>query len=426
MLWFCPRLKLVLPKEGIIRTRFAQFGAVCLLLLAGGAGAAGFGEIILHSRIGEPLKAEIPILSSPDEPISTACFSLAPVQISDVPVISHARTRLTGSGENLRVLVTGNQAINEPIFMISLRAGCGISLQRDFILMPHAPDHRTQPPSMPTSGATPVNRTSRYREIAARQGETLEDIAAANAPDDLVEQRRLLAALRRANPEYHPEQMLDEGVPVKLPNRPRRVAAQDQAEIEAVAPAPPNPSHRREAKTPKRPPRNALAALNNGGRDRVAIGPDTDPLQDSALAIAQREELQGMEDRMLKLATALNTLNLQVDNLNSAIAVTEEANALRRKLEQAESAQGAVSARASPALPPTVVETDETSLTQWVELVFSALAGGGMVAGIAHYLSQRNQANIRRVPLVNRSSQLPKRRRPGNRNGKAGSAKQAA
>jgi len=116
------------------------------LLSTAPAWAIGFGDIVLHSRIGEPLRAEVPITAEADESLETTCFSLAPMNGSDLPVISSAKTRLVREGDRYRLHITGSKPVSEPIFLIGLRAGCGIDLQRDYVLTPAEPLALPGPP----------------------------------------------------------------------------------------------------------------------------------------------------------------------------------------------------------------------------------------------------------------------------------------
>ncbi|MFZ1444008.1 MAG: hypothetical protein WAS49_00800, partial [Candidatus Dechloromonas phosphoritropha] len=109
------------------------------LLSATQSWAIGLGDIVLHSRVGEPLRAEVPINTEPGETIEASCFTLAPLGGSDLPVISAGRTKLVREGDRYRLLITGSKPVSEPIFLIGVRAACGIDLQRDYVLMPPEP-----------------------------------------------------------------------------------------------------------------------------------------------------------------------------------------------------------------------------------------------------------------------------------------------
>lgn len=103
------------------------------------AGAAGFGELILHSRIGENLRAEVPLLGVTKALADPSCYTLAQNPDSDLPVVSNARIQVTHTKDSYRLLIIGNRPIAEPLFAITLRANCGIDLRHDYIVMPEAP-----------------------------------------------------------------------------------------------------------------------------------------------------------------------------------------------------------------------------------------------------------------------------------------------
>lgn len=108
------------------------------LLTAGAARAVGLGEINLHSRTGEPLRAELPIQAS-GERLDAGCISLAPVPGADFPVITAAKLRLIRLGQDYRLIITGSQPISEPIVVANVRIGCGFELQREYVLLPAPP-----------------------------------------------------------------------------------------------------------------------------------------------------------------------------------------------------------------------------------------------------------------------------------------------
>ena len=109
-----------------MNSRTLRLGALSAGLLSTiPVGAIGLGDMVLHSRVGEPLRAEVPINAEPGETVEARCFTLAPLDGSDLPVISAGRTKLVREGNNYRLLITGSKPVAEPIFLIGLRAGCG-------------------------------------------------------------------------------------------------------------------------------------------------------------------------------------------------------------------------------------------------------------------------------------------------------------
>ena len=162
----------------------------------------GFGDIVMHSRIGEPLRAEVPIKGEPGENVEASCFSLATLDGSDLPVVSAAKTKLVRNGDNYRLQITGSKPLSEPIFVLGLRAGCGADLQRDYVLMPSEPLVLSPPapaPALERPTAEARTRSATIQEWRASEGDTLEGIAETLVPDNLVQQRRMLAALKRSS-----------------------------------------------------------------------------------------------------------------------------------------------------------------------------------------------------------------------------------
>ena len=367
------------------------------------AWAIGFGDIVLHSRIGEPLRAEVPINAESDEHLETTCFSLAPLNGSDLPVVSGAKTKLVREGNRYRLHITGSKPISEPIFLIGLRAGCGVDLQRDYVLMPAEPLALASPPTTAPGAAAPTttngarSRSGTMQEFRAKEGDTLESIAETLVPDNLAQQRRMLAALKRANPQLSGRPALVDGTAVRIPDVKQRVAA------EREAPPPQETKPISEAPPPK-PAKVASTAKASSG-DRVVVGdppPEIKPGEKAAPAKNSKAEL---DDRMLKLETTIQLLNTQIEALDKALALTTETLALQQKLQVAQAASSALPAPVAKPVEPPPPAPDNGS---WLEVLFSALVGGAIAGGIAHLLGRRRSRQLEdEFPLP-----LPRERHP--------------
>lgn len=115
---------------------------ICLLMISPSALAAGLGELTVHSRIGEPLQAEVAIIARADEKLEAVCFSLSRIKDADLPVITNARLQLEQGSQGMRLRITAPEPLHEPLATLRLRAGCGVELQRDYFVMPSPPDTR--------------------------------------------------------------------------------------------------------------------------------------------------------------------------------------------------------------------------------------------------------------------------------------------
>ena len=352
------------------------------------AWAIGFGDIVLHSRIGEPLRAEVPINAEADESLEATCFSLAPMNGSDLPVISSAKTKLVREGNRYRLHITGSKPISEPIFLIGLRAGCGIDLQRDFVMMPAEPLVLATPaPSsngVSTTPPSPRSQKGAIQEMRASEGDTLESIAETLVPNNLAQQRRMLAALKRANPQLSGRPALPDGTMVAIPDVKQRVSAERDnlpapQERPASPPPPPPPKVAKPATTPK--PASA---------DRVVLGAPPEGLKPGEKAVPPKGSKEEFDERMVRMEETIKLLNTQIEALDKALELTAETLALRQKLQAAEAVTGALPAPvAKPAAPP-----PPSGDSNWLEILLSALAGGLVAGGLAHLLGRRREQRM--------------------------------
>jgi pilus assembly protein FimV len=374
--------------------------ALVAVLFSGNAMAVGFGEIVLLSRIGEPLRAEVPIIADAGEGVEAACFSLAGIRNTDLPVVSSGRFRLNRNGTSLTLSITGTHPISEPIFVIGLRAHCGIELQRDYILMPPPPvllaESQMAVPTARTGPVSPtIGKARNFREFASRRGDTLASIAEAQSGGNLAEQQRLLAAMKRANPDLMEYEALADGRSVRIPILSPRTA-ENSVRTLAASPADDAPPPQRPKKQPTPQPKSATPPVS--GTDRIVLGAAPDEIRPEAKPSNTKVTASEVEERMLKLETTLNLLNLEVEKLNSALALTTKALVAQQGLMTAQGhTHASDSAELRVAPPPP--RSSETTGSNWPELLLSALIGGGMAAGLAHFISRRNRTSTDELRL---------------------------
>jgi Tfp pilus assembly protein FimV len=145
---------------------------LCLLPASIPAFAAGLGELTVNSRIGEPLQAEVRIIAEPDEKLEAFCFSLAVIKDAELPVIASARLQLEQGSDGTLLRISAMEALLEPLAMLRLRAGCGVELQRDYIVMPLLPDSQEASAAAASrpirTTAPPVLSETREMETAPR------------------------------------------------------------------------------------------------------------------------------------------------------------------------------------------------------------------------------------------------------------------
>ncbi|UCV19690.1 type IV pilus assembly protein FimV [Ferribacterium limneticum] len=306
-----------------------------MAIISGAAGAVGLGEINLHSRIGEALRADIPVISG-GESLDAACFTLGPVPGADFPVVTSARTRLVRISQDYRLILTGSKAIDEPIVVISLHAGCGMDVQREYVLLP-------APPSS-------VGDSEPLAEVAAPLPRQVQP--------------------RRARAERFSE-----------------TATTDNASPEQPAT---QPRRERAAAKPKKPlPRDTLAGMASS-KDRIVLGAALDDLPPPSAGdpLAPVNEL---DERLLKMETTLHLLNQEVDKLSTAVTLNAESRAVREKLQdmQAQQATPGIVPSVQAAVPQAPARA-ASSQNGWLELLIGLLLGGSVSAGVAHLVSRRH------------------------------------
>lgn len=241
------------------------------LFASGNAAALGLGDLVVRSRLGQTLRAEIRLLEAPGQGnLGETCFRLGEAAGGEnLPVLTQGRLRLEQGGGHNRLVITSLQTINEPALQINVRVGCGAELVRSYTLLidPSEPgrdrpanlddgrgraedrDHapRPGPPVTPAGNTYPAAWES-------VEGESAMSITQALFPRQPRAQRRFLNALREANPQVDfgekGEQPLDAGVSLVIPDtrrapvvrkttkpkdRPSSPPAQKPAELASVS-----------------------------------------------------------------------------------------------------------------------------------------------------------------------------------------------
>ncbi|WP_079437077.1 FimV family protein [Zoogloea sp. LCSB751] len=138
--------------------------ATLALLFEPAVMAAGLSDIVVHSALGEPLRAEIRLTAATGETFDPSCFRIAPPAAAngdDLPWIRNARISISGD----RLRITTREPINHPAAMLGLRVACGTELYRDYPILLQPPMARNATPeiSPPTADVAPSPRTGGTR-----------------------------------------------------------------------------------------------------------------------------------------------------------------------------------------------------------------------------------------------------------------------
>jgi Tfp pilus assembly protein FimV len=335
----------------------ARAAARALALAAGFASQAalalGLGDLVVRSALGEPMRAEIPLILAPDETVEGTCFRLAPAPsgAEDVPWLSRARLLADTRGRQPVLRLVGSEPVNHPALQVGLRVACGYELTKEYTVLLSPPQSgpalaAAQSPVLPPAAPAPAPADSRW---TAAQGESLASIAQSLYPDSPGQQRRFAVAARAANPDLFaalpPERAaalpLRAGTQLTMPDMrrgpdaapaapPTRLAAAPPAQTQRTAKAASRTRDRGEAAerdqrpAPRRPP---LARTRAG--DRLSVGAGASPDVSLTLATDLNLERAGTIDAARR-ATLLRERELLLSLEDATVAQLAMADKIQR------------------------------------------------------------------------------------------------
>ena len=106
-----------------------------VFLHPGSVSAVELGNIALQSSLGQPLRVVIPVSLSAGEILNTACLKLVRDPMGSTPQLLTGRVSVEGNAASTRLIVTTPRAMNEPALRLSVQAGCGDTMRRDYVLL---------------------------------------------------------------------------------------------------------------------------------------------------------------------------------------------------------------------------------------------------------------------------------------------------
>lgn len=95
--------------------------------------AIGLSEIQVHSNLGEPLKATVPILEAPND-LDATCFKVRQLLDEDLTGDMHAHVSIKKQSGEIVLVITTPQSINDPILQLSIMSDCN-SLRREYVIL---------------------------------------------------------------------------------------------------------------------------------------------------------------------------------------------------------------------------------------------------------------------------------------------------
>jgi hypothetical protein len=114
---------------------FACAALAGVLFQPGLVSALALGNIALQSSLGQPLRVVIPVALSNGETLNTSCLKLVRDPVADTPQLMTGRVSVERNAANTRLIVTTPRPVDEPALRLSLQAGCGDTMRRDYVLL---------------------------------------------------------------------------------------------------------------------------------------------------------------------------------------------------------------------------------------------------------------------------------------------------
>lgn len=205
------------------------------------AHAAGFGDLVRQSAIGEPFRAEFKLLGTSD----ADCIRLVPSGIEDgVPDLRGGAVKVTGSGNNTRLVVTRAQPVSDPILRVTLEEVCNARLLRTYtLLLPMTVEANSSPqvqsastPSYNASSAL-IRPSDLGQQFTLSSGASLNQLARSLYPSSRSSRRAFIAAVRELNADDRrlrsSRQIIPAGTRLRLPTPDEVASTRDAQRLRA-------------------------------------------------------------------------------------------------------------------------------------------------------------------------------------------------
>jgi hypothetical protein len=214
-----------------------QIRSLLLSLLAAGvvgmgalpkpASALMLGDVKLHSWLGEPLRATIPIRAGDDEQLDSRCFYLARPEQQDGAdaYLTQGTLVLEESAAGLKLRLSTSKPVNSPFLNVIIEARCGQGTQkREFVLLLDPLEQPAPAARSRLAHHSDLTADSSLRQgeaYAIQAGESINDIVERLYPNDAQQQRRMARGIKKTNPElasYSRKRALPEGHSIRIPD----------------------------------------------------------------------------------------------------------------------------------------------------------------------------------------------------------------
>lgn len=371
--------------------------------------ALGIGIPTIEPHLGEPLRLEIPLIRSANEPLPTRdCVKLS--YHADDPegenFLKNGQVSITSKNGTPLLIVQSAQGVSSPFIGFRVKINCDAHISRDFMLMtspgklvkqtaPALPSGATAQPSTTLASAPAKTSNAKLSDPAGvlviSRNTTLNKMAHWRYPSSIGQRDKFRQMIAQANPELFanagdrvgsvpvPEGTrlnIPEGLPTWASASPASLPTQENsntptaAEASSKSPQPPAP-----AATHVTP---STAPPSNG---RLIIGSGRVP----ALTVQEfRQTLDRLEQLMNDKTRTESALSDTLTSLISSFGeVKKYLTLVDERLTKSEAEQQRLRTEMQS------LRDDLQHSFNWIELLIAIIGGGAMGAGLVLFFRHR-------------------------------------
>lgn len=367
------------------------FTAILLpLFAASSAGAIGLGDLVLESRLGQPLRAHIPLIRPGRDQIDSACLR------HKLPAAGDQLSRLAGvhlalkyANGQPRIVVNSAGPANDVAFLLGVQIGCGHGLDRDYTVLldppeaapagspvvepvaasDHAPEHPVTDSQVQAGGGAEPGEAA--WKVGA--GESLQTLAEKHYPGNVLMQNRMMAAIMLDNLAAFPDgtaRPLPPGTRLRLPD-PKKIATTPLSRFQTAI----RHALGKDGGTPQRA-LSTRPVVKPAFRVKVTGGTQGEAKRDASVAAGTQQLLAESDDS----SAALLSLQQRLDEAESHMA---QLQAMQREMDKKFAALKIAAAR-----PPAQKPASDNPIGWKVGLGGGITVVAGMV--VALFLRRRN------------------------------------
>lgn len=335
------------------KARLIQGGiSVYAGLISLNASAFVLGELELHSHLGQPLRASIPISVGRDELVGPECFSLGKPSSRGEPGLSYvtqAALRLEEAAGRVSLKISTAGTIQEPYVKLLIQAGCGEGGRvREFTALLDPVEMSVTPPRLESGAKAAAQEQPRpvaKPDWVVRAGDTLQSIVAGFFPRQPRMQGRMAQAIRDGNPELAVV-ALNDPLPTGFALRVPGLRSLPPL-VEESAPAPVKARTARGASQPAAAPVEPAPLRVEAPEGEFRLKLSTSDLDLSLLGKLTEEQRQQLREKQLLLdaddqvanslsmKNRIKQLETQISELQAALGSTNNRLAMSERLAAA-------------------------------------------------------------------------------------------